>query len=119
MSQRVGTSGSLALARRPRDPARLLPQASTDRRAVNKPSALSRPAQPAEIAQARVFEELLQTERAELQDLAHRITTAVGHSLDAENSADLGQTRARIEEIHCLLQALQGRFPHSQPGGDR
>jgi hypothetical protein len=29
------------------------------------------------------------------------------------------QIRARIDEVHGLLQALQGRFPHFQPDVDR
>jgi|SRR5271155_2304353 len=105
MAQHAEASGSLVLARRPWTTARSLSQI-----------VLPRPVQPAEIAQARVFEELLRTERAELQDLAHRITTATDHSPGADNSnpsRDLAPIRAGIEEISGLLEALRRRFLHS------
>ena len=64
------------------------------------------PTLPAEIAQARVFERLLQAEGAELRELAHRLASD-------EQSGDLTQLHARIDEVDGLLRALQGRFPHS------
>jgi len=75
------------------------------------------PVAPAEIAQARVFEELLQVECAELQELAHRIGRATDQLPDADNSEqpqDLAQIRARLDEVHRLLGALQGRFAHAK-----
>jgi hypothetical protein len=108
------TSGSLALSRRPRGAVRTLPKAPV----FGAANTLSRiPAQPAEIAQARVFERLLRAESAELQELAHR---AAGE--EADESAPYGeltQIRARIDEVNGLLRALQGRFPRSAPDGDR
>ncbi len=53
-----------------------------------------------------MFERLLQAEGAELRELAHRLA---GH----EQSGDLTQLHARIDEVDGLLRALQGRFPHS------
>jgi hypothetical protein len=38
---------------------------------------------------------------------------------DSRPSEELTQMRARIDEVHALLQALQGRFPHTVPDGDR
>jgi hypothetical protein len=105
-------SGSLALSRRPRT----LSRAVAGSPPFSAASVLQRRApQPAEIAQARVFERLLQTECAELQDLAHRLSGDKYQS-DVE---ELTQIRSRIDEVHGLLQALQGRFPHSLPEGDR
>lgn len=81
-----------------------------------------RPVNPAEVAQARVFERLLHAESAELQELAHRIAGAVDQQSDLDSSAsswDLMQIRARIDEVQCLLQALRGRFPPPLPESDR
>jgi hypothetical protein len=110
VAKHVEASGSLALSRRPR----------TLSRAASAFSAASvlqqrRPPQPAEIAQARVFEHLLQAECAELQELAHRLA---GDKHQSELD-ELSQIRTRIDEVHNLLQALHGRFPHSLPDGDR
>jgi hypothetical protein len=73
------------------------------------------PAQSAEIAQARAFERLLQAERAELQELARAI---VPDSSGADSTENLTQIRARLDEIHGLLRALRGRFPHAAPDLD-
>jgi hypothetical protein len=77
-----------------------------------------RPAQPAEVAQARVFERLLRAEYADLQELAHRIAQR-SEPDDYRLSGELTQLCARIDEVDGLLRALQGRFPHSMPDGDR
>jgi hypothetical protein len=80
-----------------------------------------KPAQPAEVAQARVFERLLQAECAELQDLAHRVAADDSQqpgSDDSRPSGELSQIRARLDEVDGLLRALAGRFPHSAPDGD-
>jgi hypothetical protein len=99
------------------------PSTSIGSRALSAVSMLPRrAAEPAETAQARVFEGLLRAEHAELQELAHRMAGA-GHQRaapdDARPSGDLTQIRARIDEVHDLLQALQERFPHSLPAADR
>jgi hypothetical protein len=112
-----------ALSRRPRDAARALPRTIDGSRAFSAASVLPRrPAQPAEIAQARVFERLLQTECAELQELAQRVAGAKDQRSapdDSRPSGDLTQIRARLDEVHGLLQALQRRFPHSMLDRDR
>ena len=123
MAEHAEASGSLALSRRPRHAARTLPRTIIGSPAFGAASVLPRrPAQPAEIAQARVFERLLQAECAELQELAHRMAgdryQQPGPD-DSRPSGELTQIRARIDEVHGLLQALQGRFPHSAPDGDR
>ncbi|MBV8862777.1 MAG: hypothetical protein JO082_00930 [Mycobacterium sp.] len=123
MAEHAKASGSLPLSRKPQDAARMRPQAIIGSRAPSAASVLTRrPAPPAEIAQARVFERLLQAERAELQKLAHRIAGDKYQQPDSEESqpsGDLTQIRARMDEVHGLLQALQRRFPHSMLDGDR
>jgi hypothetical protein len=112
-------SGSLALSRRPRDTTRTLSRTISGSPAFSAGSVLPRrPAQPAEIAQARVFERLLQAECAELQELAYRMAQQPEPD-DSRPSRELTELRARIDEVHGLLRALQGRFPHSAPDGDR
>ena len=122
MAKHAEASGSLALSRRPRGAARTLPKAIGSP-AFSAASVLSRrPPQPAEIAQARVFERLLQAECAELQELAHRMAGdkyQQPEPNDSRPSGELAQIRARIEEVHGLLRALQGRFPRPAPDGDR
>jgi hypothetical protein len=123
VTERAQPSGSLALSRRPRDAARTRPRTIIGSRAFNAASVLPRrPAQPAEIAQARLFERLLQAECAELQALAQRMAGAKDQRPepdDSRPSGDLAQIRARVDEVHGLLRALQGRFPHTAPDGDR
>ena len=123
MAEHAEASGSLALSRSPRDAARTLPRTISGSRAFSAASVLPRrPAQPAEIAQARVFERLLEAERAELQELAQRMAGAKDQRPepdDSRPSGDLAQIRNRVDEVHGLLRALQGRFPHSVPDGDR
>ena len=123
MAKHAEASGSLALSRRTRDTARTLPRTVTGSPAFGAASVLPRrPAQPAEIAQARVFERLLQTECAELQELARRMAGdkyQQSEPDDSRPSGELTQIRARIDEVHRLLQALQRRFPHSTLDGDR
>lgn len=111
-------SGSLALSRRRRNAARTLPRAIGSP-ALSATSGLRRPPQPAEIAQARVFERLLQAECVELQELAHRAAADKYQPDDVRSAAELTQIRARIDEVHGLLRALQGRFPRSVSDSDR
>jgi hypothetical protein len=123
VAEHAKASGSLAFSRRPRDTTRTFPRAISGSPAFSASSVVPRrPAQPAEIAQARVFERLLQAECAELQELAHRMAGDKYQQTepdDSRPSGELTQLRARIDEIHGLLRALQGRFPHSVPDGDR
>jgi cobalamin biosynthesis Mg chelatase CobN len=119
VAKHADVSGSLALSRKPRDTSRTLSRTvigSQPLRAASGPP--RRPAQPAEVAQARMFERLLRAERAELQDLAHRMAQQ-SELDDSRPSGELRQLRTRIDEIDGLLRALQGRFPHSVPDGDR
>jgi hypothetical protein len=123
VAERTKASGSLALSRRPRDAARTLPRTTVGASAFSPARLLPRhPAQPAEIAQARVFEVLLRAECAELQELAHRMAADKPQHPGRDNSrasGELTEIRARIDEVDGLLRALQGRFPHTVPDGDR
>jgi hypothetical protein len=119
VAHHADTSGSLALARRPRQTTRMLPQPGHDRLTPNGPGALPQDLPPAEIAQARIFEELLRTELVELQDLTHRMKTLANHEAETKDPApsfDPVQISERIEEILGLLKALKGRFPHTPTG---
>ena len=123
MAEHGEASGSLALSRRPRDAARTLPRTIIGSRAFSAAGVLPRrPAQPAEIAQAGVFERLLRAECAELQQLSDRMAGDKYQQPepdDSRPSGELTQIRARIDEVDGLLQALQRRFPHSMQDGDR
>lgn len=134
MVQPANSSVSLALARRPRNSrgrwaapaeyndARVPPRTVSGHRTLAAPSVMPRPVNPAELAQARVFESLLQAESAELHELAHRIPGAADQQLDTDSSAlssDPMQIRARMDEVQRLLQALRGRFPHQLRESDR
>ena len=117
MTRNADTSGSLALSTRSRGATRVLPKPVESHRALSAARALTDSVHPAEVAQARAFERLLQAECAELQDLAHRIGRAEGQLPDADSlePQDLAQIRARLDELRGLLRALQGRFPHAKP----
>jgi hypothetical protein len=122
VAEHAKASGPLALSRRPRNAARMLPRTINGSRALSAASVLPRPPQPAEIAQARVFERLLRAECAELQQLADRMAGDKYQQPepdDSRPSGELTQIRARIDEVNGLLQALQRRFPHSMLDGDR
>jgi hypothetical protein len=123
VAKHAEASGSLALSQIPRDAARTHPRTTNSSPPFSAAASVlpRRPAPPAEIAQARVFERLLQAEGAELQELADRIA---GDSYqqpepDSRAAEDLAQVHARIDEVHALLRTLQRRFPHSAPDGDR
>jgi cobalamin biosynthesis Mg chelatase CobN len=108
------TAGSVALSPRPRDTARAAPENFDRRRTLSKTHVLD-PAPSAETAQARVFESLLQAERAELLELA-RAGEALTDSDATDSPRYPGQIQTRLDEIHGLLRALRGRFPHPAPG---
>ena len=133
MVQPANSSVALALSRRPRNSrarwaaaaeyndARVRAKTVSGHRTLTAASVIPRPVTPAEVAQARVFERLLQAESAELHQLAHRIPGAADRQLDNDSSApswDLMQIRARMDEVQRLLQALRGRFPQL-PDTDR
>ena len=81
----------------------------------------ARPVKPAELAQAQVFEMMLQAEFASLSELANRIagprdwlkSSGIGTS---ESHHELGEIYARIDEVLRLLSALRNRFLQSPVG---
>lgn len=134
MVQPANSSVSLAMSRRPRNgrgrwaapaeynDARVLPKTASGHRTLAAASVMPHPVKPAELAQARVFESLLQAESAELHELAHRMAGVADQQLDTGSSApswDLMQLRARMNEVQRLLEALLGRFPHQLSDSDR
>lgn len=112
---------------RTRDRGRLTaPVGSRDSHTVSEPTCspptlaatdtLERRVEPAEVAQARLFEGTLQAEFVELHHIAHRMAGPLHGQPDLnghEPARYLLRIQARINEIQCLLQALRGRFPHS------
>jgi hypothetical protein len=69
---------------------------------------------PAEVAQARLFEGILQAEVAELEQLAYRLAGSLDRQPELgshELTRDLLRIDERIDEVRRLLQALHGRFP--------
>lgn len=81
------------------------------------------PPTSAEIEQARVFERILQAEFAHLNKLAYAMAGPLDRhrhpNLDGgQPSAQLLRIHARIDEVHRLLMALQGRFPRTILDGE-
>lgn len=126
MARSVRSSEFLALPRSrtsDRGPC-VVPVGRHDTRSVLKPTSgcrrfagtdtLERPVQAAEVAQARLFQGILQAEFAELHHLACRTAGPLHGQLDLnsrERSRDLLRIHARIDEVQRLLEALQGRYP--------
>jgi hypothetical protein len=76
-----------------------------------------RPVQTADVAQARLFDEILQGEIAELEEIAEaaerqwlqRRVRGAGEDSLPDSLVRLGE---RVAEAHRLLNALRERFPH-------
>jgi hypothetical protein len=79
--------------------------------------AWSRPAHPADVAQARMFDVILQGEIAELEELVasmeKRWLRRCERGIDDENRPpeNLVRMRGRVFEAQQLLDALRDRFP--------
>ncbi|MGH3552162.1 MAG: hypothetical protein ACRDT5_06100 [Mycobacterium sp.] len=129
MAQPVESSGFLASPHRPASDRRpwiapvehnggpALPKATNGHRTLGATDMLARPVKPAEVAQARLFAGILQAEFAQLHHLADRMAGSLDRQPDVDShppSRDLLRIHARIDEVHRLLQALQGRFPQPQ-----
>lgn len=98
---------------------RSVPKPTSGRRRRAETDVLERPVEPAEVAQARLFEGILQAEFAALHHLAYRTAGPLHRQLDLnsrERSRDLLRIHARIDEVQRLLQALRGRYPHPWVG---
>jgi hypothetical protein len=72
--------------------------------------AWSRPTSAADMAQARLFDDILQDEMAELQELAAAIEAGAADRDEPRNSKELQRVNARIYEVRRLLDALRDRF---------
>jgi hypothetical protein len=79
--------------------------------------AWARPAHPADVAQARVFDAILQGEIAELEELVasmeQRWLRRCERGIDDEKRPPEGlvRMRGRVLEAQQLLDALRSRFP--------
>jgi hypothetical protein len=79
--------------------------------------AWARPAHPADIAQARTFDAVMQGEIAELEDLVasmeKRWLRRCERGIDDANRPpeNLVRMRGRVSEAQQLLDALRARFP--------
>jgi hypothetical protein len=79
--------------------------------------AWARPAHPADVAQSRMFDVIMQAEIAELQELAasmeNRWLRRCERGIDDENRPpeNLVRMRGRVAEAQQLLDALRSRFP--------
>ena len=76
---------------------------------------LARPVKPAELAQAQVFEIMLQAEFARLSELANRMAGPRDRLRSSgggtgESHLELREIHARIDEVRRLLNALRDRF---------
>ena len=74
---------------------------------------LARPIKPAELAQAQVFEMMLQAEFARLSELANRMAGSRDRLRSCgtgESHRELREIHARIDEVRRLLNALRDRF---------
>jgi hypothetical protein len=83
----------------------------------NRADAWARPAHPADVAQARMFDVVLQGEIAELEQLVasmeQRWLRRCERGSDDENRPPEGlvRMRGRVSEAQRLLDALRDRFP--------
>ncbi len=79
--------------------------------------AWARPANPADVAQARMFDAIMQGEIAELEELVasmeRRWLRRCERGIDDENRPpeNLVRMRGRVSEAQQLLDALRDRFP--------
>jgi len=83
----------------------------------HRADALERPAHPADVAQARMFDAVLQGEIAELEELVasmeQRWLRRCERGIDDENRPpeSILRMRGRVSEAQRLLDALRDRFP--------
>jgi hypothetical protein len=73
--------------------------------------AWSRPSSAGDIAQARLFDDILHDEIAELQELAAAIEARAGERDEPRHNKELQRVNARINEVLRMLDALRDRFP--------
>jgi hypothetical protein len=83
----------------------------------HRADAWAHPAHPADVAQARMFDAILQGEIAELEQLAasmeRKWLRRCERGIDDENRPPEGlvRMRGRVSEAQRLLDALRDRFP--------
>ena len=120
MAHPVESSDFLTVANRPTsDRVRRFTTAEhrDGRLSVNATNLRERSVTPAEVAQARLFEDILQDEVTELERLARRLAGSLDRHPELHNheaARDLLRIHERIEEVQRLLHALHGRFLRSR-----
>ncbi|MDA3640294.1 hypothetical protein [Mycobacterium xenopi] len=94
-----------------------LMRSSAERRMFAAGDGVARQVNPADAAQARLFESILEVEVAQLQQLAMVLASRCGtHSVDDDHLPETySELTARIQDVHRLLERLRDRFPH-RPG---
>jgi hypothetical protein len=91
--------------------AEIWPPQSSDARVITLARhAWSRPPSAADMAQARLFDYLLQNEIAELQQIAAGIEVRSTDRRELWPSKEIQRLNARINEVRRLLDALRDRF---------
>lgn len=96
----------------------------TGHRVLGATDLMERPVKPAELAQARLFEGILQTEFARLNELADRKAGPLDwlkhpDSWVGQVPKDRMQVYARLDEVRHLLEALRDRFADARFSGER
>lgn len=91
-----------------------LTRSATGSRGFTAENGVRRQVNPADAAQARLFETILQVEIAQLQQLVAVLNSGCGEDSfsDLRPPETLSELRARIEDVHRLLQRLRDRFPY-------
>jgi hypothetical protein len=74
---------------------------------------IPRPTRPSagDVAQAQLFDEILRTELAELEDLALTVEARAASRALQRRHKELSSVNARIREVRRMLSALDERFP--------
>jgi hypothetical protein len=91
--------------------AEIWPPQSSDARVITPArQAWLHPPSAADMAQARLFDDLLQNEIAELQGIAAGIEVRSTHRRELGPSREIQQLNARINEVRRLLDTLRDRF---------
>jgi transposase InsO family protein len=79
-------------------------------RRVRLTVASARPISAADMAQARLFDDILQSEIAELEELAAYVEARWQRLHEQRRREELRRVHARLDEARRLLDALRDRF---------
>jgi hypothetical protein len=108
---------SRAVDLEPREPMWVPQPRNAQARVGRRADAWTRPAHPADVAQARMFDAIMQGEIAQLKELVATMEKGwlrrSERGIDGEDSPpeSLVRMRGRVVEAQRLLDALRARFP--------